>query len=185
MVIVVPTPHVGDGVVGEVAEHAVEQTRAAAHHDVRLQAVAELHLLLLQLQCRLLLYVRHNVRDVHVLLAHHLRCVVHAVERRDVLQQRGEALALRVAALQKLLACGIVDVRVLEDGLQIALYACHGCLQLVRDVLRELSFQYVLLAACSLQSLVHLDDAFGYLAQLVVGEHGEVLRVERLVVVGS
>ena len=62
--------------------------------------------------------------------------------------------------------------------------SCHRCLQLVCDVLCELTFQNVLLLACGLQTLIYLDDLLCNLTQLVVGEGDEVFRVERLAVVG-
>ena len=142
-------------------------------------------MLLLKLQGCLLLDVLHHLRYVYIIGARHLGRVVHAVERRDVVQERREALALGVAASEELLAHLVVDVGIFEYGLQIALYACHGCLEFVGYVLRQLAFEYVLFAPCRLQALVYLDDALGYFAQLVGRKCNEVFRVERLTVVGS
>ena len=111
--------------------------------------------------------------------------VVHPVERRYVVQQRGEPSALRVAALHELLFHLGVHVRIAEYGLQIALYACHGSFQLVRYVLRELPFQYGLFLAGALQAFVYLYYPLSNLPQFVVGKVGEVFRVERFVVVGT
>ena len=96
-------------------------------------------MLLLQLQGCLLLDVLHHLRYVDVLGARHLGRVVHAIERRDVVQERCEALALGVAAAQKLLAHLVVNVGIVEYCLQIALYARHGSLEFVGYVLRQLT----------------------------------------------
>ena len=76
-------------------------------------------------------------------------------------------------------------MRIFKYRFEIALYACHGSLQFVCDVLCELPFQYVLFAACVLQSFVDLDDALGDFAQFVVGESYEFFRFKRFVVVGA
>ena len=142
-------------------------------------------MLLLQLQGSLLLDVLHQLRYVDVLGARHFGRVVHAVERRDVVQERREALTLGVATAQELLAHLIVDVGIFEYCLQIALDARHGGLEFVGYVLCQLAFEYVLFAPCRLQALVNLDDALGNFAQLVGRKRNEVFRVERLTVVGS
>ena len=74
---------------------------------------------------------------------------------------------------------------VLKDCFEIALNTGHGCLELMRHVLRELSLEDILLAPCGLQTLIYLDDTLGDLAQLIVGECREVLRLQTLVVVGT
>lgn len=176
---------IGNGVVGEIAEHAVEQTLIAPYHDVVGQKIVECHVLLLQLQGSLLLYVLHHLRYVYIIGARHLGRVVHAVERRYVVQERREALALGVASAQELLAHLVVDVGIVEYCLQIALYARHGGLEFVGYVLRQLAFEYILFAPCRLQALVYLDDAFGYFAQLIGRKLNEVFCIERLTVVGS
>ena len=101
------------------------------------------------------------------------------------MQQRCEPLALGVAALHELLFHLGVHVRIAEYGLQIALYARHGRLQLVRYVLRELAFQYVLFLARALQTLVYLYYPFGNLAQFIVRKVNQIFRIERFVIVGT
>ena len=176
---------IGDGVVGEIAEHAVEQTLIASDHDVVGQTIVKYHAFLLQLQGCLLLDVLHHLRYVDILGARHLGRVVHAVERRDVVQKRREALALGVAAAQKLLAHLIVDVRIFEYCLQIALYARHGRLEFVGYVLCQLALEYVLFASSRLQALIDFDNALGYFAKLIGWKRNEVFRVERFAVVGA
>ena len=101
------------------------------------------------------------------------------------MQERRQALALGIAALEELLTHRVVDVRILQNGLEVSLNACHRRLQLMRDVLRELTLEDVLFAACGLQTLVNLDDALRYLAQLVTRKDSEVFHVERLVMVST
>lgn len=111
--------------------------------------------------------------------------VVHAVERGYVLQERCQTLTLGIAALEKLLTHRVVDVRILQNGLEVSLNACYRRLQLMRDVLRELALENVLFAARGLQALVNLDDALRYLAQLVTRKDSKVFHVERLVMVST
>ena len=120
-----------------------------------------------------------------MLLCGYLGSVVHAVERGYVLQERRQTLALGIAALEELLAHRVVDVRILQNGLEVSLNACHRRLQLMRDVLRELALENVLFATCGLQALVNLDDTLRYLAQLVTRKDSEVFHVERLVMVST
>ena len=143
------------------------------------------HVTLLQLQGRLLLNVLHHLRDVHVLKVLHVRRIVEPVERGDVSQQRGEPLALRIATLKKHLLGRRVDMRILKDGFEIALNAGHGSLQLMRHILGELPLEDVLLTPCTLQAFIDLNDALGNLAQLIVGEHHEILGVQTLVMGGA
>ena len=75
---------------------------------------------------------------------------------------------------KKLLPHLVGDVGVRQDRFQIALYACHGSLQLVGGVLRQLVFQLVLLFFGGLQLLVDFDDSFGYLAKFIVREGGQL-----------
>ena len=175
---------IGQGVVDEVAEDTVDHAPHAPHRQLGGQRDEEPHLPLLKLQCRLLLYLPDHLRDVHRLLAVQVLHLVHDVERRDVGQQRGEPLALRVAAVEKHLARLLVDRGMVDERLQVALDARHGRLQLVGDVVGELAFEFVLLPARALVALIDLDDALGDVAQLVVGKDRQVLDVERLVVVG-
>jgi len=55
----------------------------------------------------------------------------------------------------------------------------------VRHILRELSFEHVLLAACTLQSFIDLDDTFGDLSQFIVGKGCQVFCLQTLVVVSA
>ena len=78
---------IGYGVVGEVAEDAVEQTLVAVDDEPFGQVYDCLHALLLQLQGGGLGDARHELRHVDIGKVHHLDAVVHLVERRYVLQQ--------------------------------------------------------------------------------------------------
>ena len=94
-------------------------------------------------------------------------------------------MCLCIASLQELRLHALADVRIVEDGLQVTLYARYGSLQFVGYVLGELSLQYVLFLLGVLQPFVYLDDFFGNLSQLVVRKLYEVFRLEALVVIGT
>ena len=76
-------------------------------------------------------------------------------------------------------------MRIFEDGLQIALNAGHRCLQFVGYILRELSFEYILLLLRTLQLEIKFDDARSRVAELIVGEIDQFLGVQSGVVVGA
>ena len=128
------------------------------------QLVDKSHVTGLKLHGSVFLYAFHHCRYVYRSKLHLVRSVVHSVERGDVLKQRCEPLCLCIAALQELLAGRFVDAWVVEYGLEVALYARHGGLQLVCNVLCELAFQYVLLVTCALQTFVYLHYLLGNLA---------------------
>ena len=72
---------IGYCVVGEIAEHTIEQAFDTLNHNAFREIVQESHLSFVQFQCRLLLNVAHQLADVYDLNVHHLRSVVHSVER--------------------------------------------------------------------------------------------------------
>ena len=75
-----------------------------------------------------------------------------------------------IATVNELLFRGFGSIGIVDNGLQVALYACHGGLQLVGHILCQLPLQHVLLFLCRLQALIELDNAFSNLAQLIVGK---------------
>ncbi len=123
----------------------------------------------------------HHLGNIHSLKLLHLGSVVHAVERRDVLQERGEAPALGITPLEKHLLGRLVDMGIVDDGLEIALNAGHRGLELMGYVLRELSLEHILFAPGGLQPLIDLDDLLGNLAQLIVRKGSQIFDLEALV----
>ena len=122
--------------------------------------INEFHILFLQLQCGLFYYLLDGYRHVYFLEFHHLATVVHTVEHRDVVEQTAEPFALCVASFEELCLVLFLDGRVVDDGFEIALDACHWSLQLMGDILGELSLQYVLFLLGLLQSYVYFYDTF-------------------------
>ena len=136
---------VGNGIIHQIAEHAVEQRPVAADPQLVGQTIIESHFPLRQLERGLPLYALHQVGNIHRFEVMQLRCVVQLVQCRDVLQKRCQSLALRKATLKKQHPSLFVHIGMIENRLQIALNACHRRLQLMRDILRELPFQRILL----------------------------------------
>ena len=149
---------VGDGVVGEVAEDAVEQTAVAVHLDFAGNITAHRHIVLFKIELTFFLDGAYQLSYIDILVTYHVGTVVHAVERRHIVEQCGESLALGVTAVEEDVARLVVDMRIFEDGLQIALNAGHRCLQFVGYILRELSFEYILLLLRTLQLEIKFDD---------------------------
>ena len=174
---------ISDGIVGEIAEHAIEQAAIALHHDALRQLVDEGHLALLSFQGSLPGNVCHHLGNIHRLKIYHVGTIIQAVQCGNVTEQGGESLALSITTLQELCLHLVIDMRIVEDGLQITLDACHWGLQLMGDVLGKLSFQDVLFLSGGLDTLIHLDDTLGYLAQLIVRERSQVFYLQALVVV--
>ena len=77
---------VGYGIVGEIAEHAVEQALIAFHPDACRQEIAEGHVLILHLQSRFLGNVVHGKRYVYRFEALHFGGIVQLVECGYVLE---------------------------------------------------------------------------------------------------
>lgn len=71
--------------------------------DVLRQAVVQSHLLRPDHQSRFLRNVSHYPRDVYSLHRQHIGCIVHAVQRGDVLQQSRQPSGLSIGAPDELL----------------------------------------------------------------------------------
>ena len=136
---------VGEGIVEQVAEDGVEQGLVAPHHRLVGQLDFGFHLFLLDLARAFRQDTADQLVEVDLGQVEHVRRLLQPVEYGDVAEQQGEARALRVTALEEETQLVGRDLRVREDGLQIALDAADGRLQLVRDVLRQLPFQAALL----------------------------------------
>ena len=148
------------------------------------QFVYETHVVLFHLQGCLLLYVGYDLRYVYFLeVGQHLGCVVKTVQGGNVAKQRSESLCLCITSLKELLLYRLVGLRVVENRLQISLYACHRSLQFMGDVLCELPLQYVLLLLGVLQSFIPLDNLLRNLAQLITRKRYKVFCFETFVVV--
>ena len=132
---------VGEGIVEQVAEDGVEQGLVAPHHRLVGQLDFGFHLFLLDLARAFRQDTADQLVEVDLGQVEHVRRLLKPVEYGDVAEQQGEARALRVTALEEETQLVGRDLRVREDGLQIALDAADGRLQLVRDVLRQLPFQ--------------------------------------------
>ena len=136
---------VGEGIVEQVAEDGVEQRLVSLHHRLGGKLDFGFHLFLLDLARAFRQDTADQLVEVDLGQVEHVRRLLKPVEHGDVAKQQGEARALRVTALEEESLFVGSDLRVREDGLQIALDAADGRLQLVRDVLRQLPFQAALL----------------------------------------
>lgn len=166
---------IGNGIVGEVAEGAVYQALVAIDNHLLGYVARHAHAFLFKRELALKLHRAYDSRHVDLGEDHHLRTIVETVERRHVVEQRRETLALHVASLQEVVASLGIHAGMAEYGLQVALYARHGCLQLVRHVLGEFPLEHALLLLRLFQAKVKLHYAFGGVAKLVVGEPSEHL----------
>ncbi len=98
---------------------------------------------------------------------------IHLVEpcqRTHVEQQLVHALALGIAALQKMFPLILRHAGIVEDALQIAVDAHGGCLQFVGGILRELALQPRLVFLGMPQLPVEHDDGVADVTQLVIGK---------------
>ena len=86
-----------------------------------------------------------------------------------------------MATLKELPSRRFVKIFIVLQRFYITLNARHRGLQLVCDVLCQLSFQAVLLSPRNLQILVNTNDALGNLTQFVVRKLGQVFGFEALV----
>ena len=147
------------GVVYEIAEYAVEEAWVGCHHYLVGECCPHSYAFLAELQCCVVECRVYDVADIDILHGHDVvggwRCaggvyVVEFCQRCHVEQQLCHALALCVASLQEVLAFLLWHVGVGEDALEVSVYACRRCLQLVSGVLCELSlYAYLLLLAVS------------------------------------
>ena len=136
---------IGNGIVGEIAEDAVNQASVAMDNHLIGHVARHGHALLFKGELALQLHGAYYLRHVGLVEDHHLGAIVETVERGHVVEQRRQALALGMASLQEVVARGGSHVGMFENGLQIALYARHWGLQLVGHVLRELPLEHALL----------------------------------------
>ena len=98
---------------------------------------------------------------------------IHLVEpsqRTHVKQQFVHALALCIAAFEKVFPLILRHVGIVEDALQIAVDAHSGRLQFVGGILRELALQPSLVFLGMPQLPVEHDDGVADVAQLVIGQ---------------
>ena len=126
-----------DGVLHEIAEYRIDELIVGRHADRR-ESVLRRDAVSLQRPRHL---VRHLDEDGTEIDRRELELLRHFFQlgyQGDVRNHIGEAESLQIRALDKETPLVAVEFRMVDDGLQIALYAADGGLELVGDIARHL-----------------------------------------------
>ena len=75
-----------------------------------------------------------------------------------------------MASFQEIVSCRLIEVRIVNDGFQIALNAADRRFQFMGNVLCQLSFEPGLVILAVLEFCIQVYDVPGNLSELVVGE---------------
>ena len=166
---------VGYDIVYDVAEDAIDKAGVSGYHDLRGHLQAWCDPFFLERKGCVVEDAANNLHHIHILVFITIAEMVgvHLVEpcqRTHVEQQLVHALALGIAAFQKMLLLILRYVGIIEDALQIAVDTHGGRLQFVGGILRELALQSRLVFLGMPQLPVEHDDGVADVAQLVVGQ---------------
>ena len=159
-------PCIGDGIVEQIAEDGVYFTRIAHKQQRCRQFVLHAHSLLGKFVLYLLLYAANHLCYIHLLFIYLLQGIIHIIKALHILYQGIEAVALRVATLQKvhhLLGCEVGGV-VFQYCFQIALNTAYRCFELVGHILCQLPFNAALLLGTRY-------IVYGYLETAILEQH--------------
>ena len=178
---------IGDAVVDDVAEDAIDKAAVARHDGMLGKVDAGCYATLAELQRGVCQHTLHDGGDIDILARVALAALRQAFAQliefrqcRHVEQQAVHALALGIAAFKKLASFLFQHLGMVDDALEIAVYAGGGCLQLMGGVLRELALDECLLLFAVPQLPVERDDVVRDVAQLVVGQTLLYLMVDLL-----
>ena len=178
-----PFSGIGNGIIHKITEYTVQQASITLHNNAFRQFIIESHVMSFSFQSRLTIDFCHHHRDIHRLKIYHIRTVIQSVQGRDITEQRGKTLALRITALQEQGLRFLIDMGIVKNGFQISLNTGYRGFEFVSDILGKLALQDILLLTRCLNTLVHLDDSLGNLTQLIIREFSQILHLQALIMI--